>query len=45
MFKLLSLVMASIAVMFALKVDPEHALAAVLIPAGAAFGIFLLASD
>lgn len=43
-FRLVSLVMAGIAAMFALSVDSEHVFAAVMIPAAAAFGIFMLAS-
>lgn len=43
-FKLLSLVMVSICVLFAVHVEPEHAIAAVLIPGAAAIGIALLSS-
>lgn len=44
-FKLVSLVMVSIAVLLGMSVDSDHAFSAILIPSAAAFGIAMLASD
>lgn len=44
-FKIVSLAMATMAVLFGLSVDPEHAFSAVLLPTAAAFGIAMLAND
>jgi len=44
-FKIVSLAMATMAVLFGLSVDPEHAFSAVVLPTAAAFGIAMLAND
>lgn len=44
-FRLMSVVMCSIAAMFVLNVGSEHAFYAALIPAAAALGLALLAAD
>ena len=44
-FRIVSLVMAAIAVVLGTSVDTEHAFAAVLIPAAAAVGSAMLAAD
>ena len=45
LFKIMSFFMLAIAAMFILNVDPEHAMSAALIPAGAALGLLLLGSS
>ena len=44
-FKLVALGMAAMGAMFAWNVSSDHVLAAVMLPAAAAFGIAVLASD